>query len=424
MSTRSLQHGPLSYNLDPEGRLNRCGLRWEEISATAALGEYPQNIGREKMTNKFGIGAALGALMSLTALPAMAQELPDSMIWTSYDVGSAGYAEASAIADAFGKAFGTRVRIQPSGSGIGRLQPLLQGRADYAFLATEAFFLGEGAFDFATPEWGPVQLRAVAGRPAGITLITAGDAGIKTVEDARGKRLAFVAGNPSVNVKCEAILAFGGLTLDDVEVIMFPTYSAAMASMTRNESDATCTTPTTSQLYELAESPRGIFYPPLDPDNAAGWESLLKVLPIMNPSDEDVAAGLAEGEIAKMAAYRYPVITTTEDKSADEVYAFIKALDESYDLYKDGTATMTRWALDQSGKPAMDVPFHEGAIRYLREKGIWTDEDQAWNDKRQARMDALSEAWAVFKPENGGLSEDAYAEAWMTRRGEVLSTLN
>ncbi|WP_417741824.1 TAXI family TRAP transporter solute-binding subunit [Salipiger sp.] len=376
------------------------------------------------MKTRYKLGAAAGGLMALCAAATSAQELPGTMVWTSYDVGSAGYAEASAIADAFGKEFGTRVRIQPSGSGIGRLQPLLQGRADYAFLATEAFFMAEGAFDFATPEWGPRELRAVAGRPAGITLIAAGDAGIETVADARGKRIAFVAGNPSVNVKCEAILAFGGLTLDDVEVVTFPTYASAMSSMTRNESDATCTTPTTSQLYELAESPRGIHYAPLEADNAEGWEGLLKVLPIMGPSDEDVAAGLEEGEIAKMAAYRYPVITTTAEKSADDVYAFIKALDETYDLYKDGTATMARWSLDKSGRPAIDVPFHEGAVRYLKEKGIWTAEDDAWNEKRTERMDALLEAWDSFKSENEGLSGEEFAEAWMARRAEVVAGLN
>ena len=374
------------------------------------------------MNVKMKLGVAAAALMA--AAPLHAQEMPDTLIWTSYDVGSAGYAEASAIADAFGKKYGTRVRIQPSGSGIGRLQPLLQGRADYAFLATEAFFIGEGAYDFAAPDWGPHQLRAVAGRPAGITLIAAGDAGIDTVEDAAGKRIAFVAGNPSVNVKCEAILAFGGLTLDDVEVITFPTYSSAMSSMTRNEADATCTTPTTSQLYELAESPRGIAYAPLEPDNNAGWESLLEVLPIMSPFEEDVAAGLAEGETVKMAAYRYPVITTTADKSDDEVYAFIKALDETYGMYKDGTAAMSRWTLEKSGKPAIDIPFHEGAIRYLKEIGVWTEEDQAWNDQRQARMDALTEAWDSFKSENEGMAEEEFAEAWMERRAEVVASMN
>src|SRR5699024_470935 len=80
---------------------------------------------------------ALTASLGLAALPATAQTLPDTMTWSAYDVGSAGYAEASAIADAFGKEYSTKIRIQPSGSSIGRLQPVLTKRADVGFLATE-----------------------------------------------------------------------------------------------------------------------------------------------------------------------------------------------------------------------------------------------------------------------------------------------
>lgn len=362
--------------------------------------------------------------LGLGSLAASAQELPKTMIWTAYDVGSAGYAEASAIADAFGKEFGTKVRIQPSGTAIGRLQPVLQGRADYGFLATESFFVSEGDFDFATPEWGPQNLRAVAGRPASFAMVTAADAGIEEIADAKGKRAAFVVGNPSVNLKCEAILAFGGLTTDDVEVVMFPTYAAAMSSMTKNEADFTCTTPTTSQLYELAESPRGIRWIPLDSENQEGWAALDGVLPIMSPFDEDIAAGLAEGENVQMAAYRYPVIATTAEKSADEVYAFIKALDETYDLYKDGTATMIRWDLAQSGLPPADVPFHEGAIRYLKEKGIWTEEAEAWNQERIARLDAMIAAWEEFLPANEDLPAEEFAAKWKEKQGEVIASLD
>ena len=103
-------------------------------------------------------------LGATTAVQAEEPQLPDTMTWSSYDVGSAGYAEASAIADAFGKEYGTRIRIQPSGSAIGRLQPLLSGRADVGFLATETFFAAEGVYDFSTRQWGPQDLRAIAGR--------------------------------------------------------------------------------------------------------------------------------------------------------------------------------------------------------------------------------------------------------------------
>ncbi len=190
-----------------------------------------------------------------TAAQAADTKLPDTMTWSSYDVGSAGYAEASAIADAFGKKYGTRIRIQPSGSSIGRLQPLLSGRADVGFLATETFFATEGVYDFSTRQWGPQDLRAIAGRPSSFGIFTAADAGIETLADLKGRKFAYVAGNPSVNVKCDAFLAFAGLSRDDVEAIMFPTYGSAMGSLARGEADASCTTTTPSHVYELAESP-------------------------------------------------------------------------------------------------------------------------------------------------------------------------
>ena len=190
---------------------------------------------------------------------AQAEGLPDTMTWTAYDVGSQGHSEASAIADAFGRAYNTRIRIQPAGSAIGRLQPLIGGRADYAYLATESFFAAEGTYDFAERRWGPQNLRAVAGRPSTFGVPTAADADIHTLEDLRGKRVAYVAGNPSVNVKCDAILAFGGLTREDVEAVMFPTHGAAMSSLAQNRADAACTTTTASQLYESWRSPVGAF---------------------------------------------------------------------------------------------------------------------------------------------------------------------
>jgi TRAP-type uncharacterized transport system substrate-binding protein len=75
-------------------------------------------------------GTALAALGSCGARPARAQELPGSSIWTAYELGSAGYVEASAIAEALQKQHDMRVRIIPSGTSIGRLLPLKQGRAN------------------------------------------------------------------------------------------------------------------------------------------------------------------------------------------------------------------------------------------------------------------------------------------------------
>ena len=359
------------------------------------------------------------------SLSASAEEpnLPDTMTWSSYDVGSAGYAEASAIADAFGKKYGTRIRIQPSGSAIGRLQPLLSGRADVGYLATETFFAAEGIHDFATRRWGPQNLRAIACRPSSIGVFTAADAGIETMADLKGERFAYVAGNPSINVKCDAFLAFAGITRDDLDAVMFPTYASAMSSLARGEADASCTTTTPSHVYELAESPRGIRWLDMEPNDKAGWAKVSEVAPFFAPFEETLGAGISKEDPVHIMAYRYPVMAVRADMDADAVYNMLKAVDETYPMYKDATAVMTRWDINKAGVPAIDVPFHEGAVRYLKEKGIWTAEHQAWNEARTERLNALLEAWPKAMAEGEGKSDEAFAQIWKAHRQKALESL-
>jgi TRAP transporter TAXI family solute receptor len=377
---------------------------------------------RKSFVTRYVATAAAGFAVALGGA-AVAQELPKTMVWTSYDVGSAGYAEASAMADAFGKKYGVKIRIMPSGSSIGRLQPVLQKRADVGWLATETFFAVEGTEDFAAKRWGPQDLRVLAGRPASFGLPAAADAGINSFADLKGKRLALVAGNPSVNVKCEAYLGFGGITLKDVEVIMFPTYGAAMSSIAQGKSDFTCTTTTPSQMYELAESPRGIKWLGAPANDTAGWARMQAIAPYFGPGVETVGAGISKEKPADLMLYRYPLLAVRAEMSPDEAYAFVKAMDETYDLYKNATAVMPRWKLDESGPPPADAPYHEGAIRYLKEKGIWTAEHDKWNNASIARLNALLAAWEVTMDEGMSLSDKQFAELWSKNRQAALASL-
>ena len=367
-----------------------------------------------------GLVSAFFAVLANTTL---AVELPGTMTWTAYDVGSQGHSEASAIADAFGKAYSTRIRIQPAGSAIGRLQPLVSGRADYAYLATESFFATEGIYDFSERRWGPQDIRAVAGRPSTFGVPSAANANIHSLEDLRGQRVAYVAGNPSVNVKCDAILAFAGLSRDDVEAVMFPTHGAAMSSLVEDRADATCTTTTASQLYELEESSRGIRWVDIPADDEEGWARMNQVAPVFQSFRETIGAGLSEASPANMLAYRYPIIVAMADRDDEEVYQLIKGLDESYDLYRDATAAIHRWAIEDSGVPPIDIPFHPGAIRYMKEKGLWSEEMQTWNDNRLARLEALKQAWDTLLDEEPDLEAEALAERWEARRQEVIGEL-
>ena len=81
-----------------------------------------------------------------------------------------------------------------------------------------------------------------------------------------------------------------------------------------------------------SKSPRGIHWLGIPPEDAEAWERIRDVAPFFQPFAETVGAGISEENPVNTMAYKYPLIVTTANKGADEVYAFTKALDETYDL--------------------------------------------------------------------------------------------
>lgn len=379
----------------------------------------------------FVAGASAVALSTAAVAESHAPKLPRSMVWTAYDLGSSGYAEAAGIANAFQKQFNARVRIIPSGTSIGRLLPLTTGKASYGYLANEAFFAAEGTYDFAVPEWGPQDLRIITGRIATVGFAVAGDAGVKEVSDLKGKRIGYVKGNPSVNVKNDAYLAFGGLTRDDVQVVWFGSYGAMKTAVIAGQLDAFGSVTTSANMREIEASPRGLFWPSFHADNEEGWKNVTDVVSFAAPAMETKGAGLSEEKPAALIGYRYPMITTYARTSADDAYEMIKALDQAYDAYSKTTASSYNWEVKNAGRPPYDTPSHEGAIRYMKEKGWWRAEDQAWQDKRLARLNASIEAWenaqAAFadmrvaeKEKGNKVGNDQWVAFWEKWRADNL----
>lgn len=373
------------------------------------------------------ITAAIGA--AGLARPGLAQRampnLPSTMIWSVYDVGSAGYVEASAISDALGRAHGTRVRLQPSGTSIGRILPLKQRRASHAWLANELFFAAEGIYEYATPDWGPQDFRVLMGRKNAFSVVATKESGITRPEHLRGKRMAWVPANSSVNIKVEPVLAFAGLTLNDVQLVQFPSYVASLRALIEGRADCAGAAVNTAVLRELEASPRGISWVQLDPANAQGWAAMRRVVSFAEPLRETIGSGVSESAPADVMGYRYPMITVNADTPDAEVFALMKAIHESFDAYKDVNATMPRWAMNQAGTPPMDAAFHPGAIRFLTEAGLWNAEAQAWQDAAIRRNTALRQAWGEFLPgaRSRNLEGEAFANAWGERRQATLANL-
>lgn len=340
---------------------------------------------------RLACGAAAVAALASTA--ATAGEVPKRLVFTAYDFGSSGFAQASGVANAFKQAYGTRIRIVPSGTSIGRILPLAQRKADYAFLASGTYFGSEGTYDFATPDWGPQNFRCVLSPPAATGIVLLGNSKFKDSKDVKGIRLGYVKGSPSVNVKTDGVAAFFGLKEGEWERVWHGGYGVMKTSVLTGKIDGFLAAPTSGFSKEIEASPNSIAWLQFDPNDAEGWKRMTKIAPMYGAWHAVNGAGISKESPSDVLSFRYPMMVTYAERSDDEVYTMVKAMDELFPKYKDVSYAARYWDLKHSSTTPCEAAFHPASIKYFKEKGHWDDERQAWQDARLARHEAVIEAW-------------------------------
>jgi uncharacterized protein len=361
---------------------------------------------------------ATGTALAQTAPPG----LPATLAWSAYDVGSGGYNQAVAIGNAMKQRYGVNLRVLPGKSDVARTLPAREGQVQFSANGVGGSYLAqEGVFEFGAKAWGPQAIRGLMLNNSDqvLTVVAAKDSGIKTVADLKGKRVAWVIGSPSLNQNITAILAFANLTWNDVQRVDFGGFGAAMDGVINGQADAAFTSSISGKAYQLAKSPRGLVYPTIPHDDKAGWARMNKTAPFFFPFMGAEGADLSETSKVESATYPYPILMTYDKQPADLVYAMTKAMVETYDDYKAAAPGNVGWAKERQNF-AWVIPFHDGAIRYWKEAGLWKPEHQAHNDKLVQRQQVLAEAW---KAVNAGTHADdnAFAQAWMKTRADALT---
>jgi TRAP transporter TAXI family solute receptor len=361
------------------------------------------------------------------AAPASAQdasakniELPKVIAWSAYDTGSAGHAHSIAIGNMMRNRYGTTIRVLPGRNDVSRMTPLKNGTVDYCLCGIASYFANEGVFLFAAREWGPQPIRAVlqAVGDYGLGVAAAADAGIETIADLKGKRIGRVASSPAIDVNMEALLAFGGMTWDDVEAVEFSGYVNTLKGILEDRIDAAFALTTTTVNYQIEASPRGLKWLEMPPDDAEAWARYTSVTPFVTQHMVSVGPGIDPNAPIPMALYPYPILVTQTDQDASEVRNLVAAMDAGFDDYKDAAPGANAYAIDRQILSWV-MPWSDGSIAYFKEKGLWTPEAQANQDKLVDRQRVLAEAWdGLIKTAPDG--EEEFTAAWMKARAEAL----
>ena len=370
------------------------------------------------MLKKFSIAA--GTALAMTSAVMAADDgvtLPKTITLTSYDVGGTAYNQAIAVGKALQDAYGVSLRVIGTANDQAKLAPVRDGRMPFSLAGSDVFFAFEGVKAYASPEWGPQRLRAVnlAGAENCLSYAVAADAGIKNMADFKGKRIPWVVASGALQANAVAMLAFGGLTLDDVILVEMPSYSASFDAFINDQVDAMTTITTGGIIEKAVASARGVEWITYDHDDQEAWDRMRAINPHFSKRVATLAAGGLD-EPLECIGVPYPdLITYSEDDDDGLVYNFTKALDLQVDTFSKADPGTAGYAAEKQ-MFEWTVPYHPAAVKYYKEAGVWTDALQAHTDNLYARRDILAEAWTQMD----GKSGDGFAEEWMKIRADAL----
>lgn len=370
-------------------------------------------------TRLLGGAAVVLACIATSATVGQAEDvtLPKTLAVTSYDVGAASYNQAVALGTALGNAYDISLRVLPATSDVARLIPLQQGRVQFGVVGSESFNAVEGTEAFSAPEIGPQPLRMLVGSNSDncFTLALRGDAGIETVKDMPGKRVAFVVGAPALQSNVAGFLAFGGLSWDDVEKVEVASFGASWEALINGQVDAITTLTTGGLAQQAAASPAGLKWLPLPASDSEGWKRLQAQKPQFSPRKGTLGPNMSKENPVECAGFPFPVLLTYPDQDADVVYNLTKAINEQFDNYVKIEPAMVGWSQDRQNFEWV-IPYHEGAVRFWKEKGLWTEKAQAHNDALIKRQELLAEAWKKV----ADAPADKKTELWLEERRAAL----
>jgi TRAP-type uncharacterized transport system substrate-binding protein len=220
----------------------------------------------------------------------------------------------------------------------------------------------------------------------------------------------------------EAYLAFAGYTLDDVNVVKFPGYTASLRGMLAGKVDMILASSTSTGTYEIEASPKGLHWIPIPHDDKAGWERLQAKAGFVAPLKHAVGAGIPKENPPDQGTYPCPVVVAWDKQDEAVAYWYTKMIAESWDGYKDAFPNGPMWNINQALKARASIPFHKGSIRYFKDKGVWTDAHEAKQQKLLERQRVLADAFEAARDEFLGKGEKAkkFPAFWHAKRLEAL----
>lgn len=278
--------------------------------------------------------------------------------------------------------------VQPLGGPKLWLPMMKQGRAHFACQNSADMvngFLGKGLYS----KMGPQDVRTVmAGHDYMFMFWTTPDTGIKNISDLRGKVVyAKFKANPMFDEITKHQLASAGLTVKDLKAVLaFSSIKEGLRGLIEGRVDAILYPVVPGAVMQLNEAKGETKFVTLTRKQAEYVVSRMDGYYV-----QDIAANdprfRNKSPVPNAICYQTGLFTSAA-MDPDIIYGVVKAILEHNDEFIDIHPSAKYWSAKY--RPVNKaVPYHEGAIRYFKEIGLWKAENQAYQDMMLKKQQEL-----------------------------------
>jgi TRAP transporter TAXI family solute receptor len=306
-------------------------------------------------------------LLITTAAPINAQEILN--IGTN-PTGSSYHVIGAGIATIVEKYTPIKMKVIPMDAAHAWMPLMVTGQMDLGIASNwnaEKGYLGQAFYkDLSKGKGFPVRLVFIS-VPNVIGLVVVGSSDIKKISDLKGKRVAGPIPNEAMQLQTESLLADGGLKWSDIKPLPVKSITDGVKAVIDGRADAASIALGTPLVEEL-QAKKGARFLPVDPSP----EAIKRAKSVYPGYPFKVSPGPAKtGIVEEQYLWAYDnYIIARKDLSDGTMYQITSFHSGLKDL-KTSTFVSTE-AL---------IPYHPGAIKLYKEKGVWTKEMEALQKK-------------------------------------------
>ncbi|MFH1491636.1 MAG: TAXI family TRAP transporter solute-binding subunit [Pseudomonadota bacterium] len=334
-------------------------------------------------SRKWGKGLVIFGLVAMLAFmgagPVKAAE--SILRIATAPVGAIMYSFGAAMSEVIGKHGGPKVEVLPQ-MALHGLAMFPTKECDLVMIANDDLsmaYRGEDIYKKVTKGKGfDVRLLMLGTRiPAG--QVVAGDSGIKTYEDLRGKRVILVYGSSvALNMGSRAGLYGGGLTEKDVKVMKSADVVSACQMVIERKADA-CYGSVGVPIFQQLASARGGARHLGIVDTPENWKRVHTVFDGYFPMKINKGPLTVKEDIVMVG--RNFTVSSRPDLSDESAYIFTKLLWENDKELGPKHPRLKDWVKAHFASTKAGAPYHPGAIKFYKEAGAWTPELDKHNQK-------------------------------------------